>query len=72
MLSVETIAPSDDAQTVFLGVSSFAAAGVVIVRNWDEEFPSEGVLEAVRIATDGGQGLKSCDLWGVDPRPSAT
>jgi hypothetical protein len=38
------VAPSDDVQKVFLRIDSFSAAGDFIVRNWDEESPSEGVL----------------------------
>jgi hypothetical protein len=51
----------DAVQTVFLRLDSFAAAGDVILRNWDESSSSEGVLQAVRIAAEDGQTPETCD-----------
>ena len=51
----------DGLQTVFLRLDSFAAAGDLVLRNWDEKSPSEGVLQAVRIVAEGGKTPASCD-----------
>jgi hypothetical protein len=56
----ESVAFSDDIQTVFLPLDSFAAAGDLIVRNWDEKLSSEGVVQGARIASRGGQTPVAC------------
>ena len=48
-------------QTVFLRLDSFAAAGDLILRNWDGEFISEGVLRAVRVAVKDGSIPPACN-----------
>jgi hypothetical protein len=55
------VVASDKTQTVFLRVDSFAAAGDLVVRNWDERSSSEGILKAVRIAVDDGKMPMACD-----------
>jgi hypothetical protein len=47
-------APSENVQTVFLPLDSFAAAGDLVERNWDQRSISEGVVQAVRIAARNG------------------
>ena len=47
-------AASDDIQTIFLRLDLFAAAGDLILQNWDEKSSSEGILQVVRIAAEDG------------------
>ncbi len=46
---------SDDTQTIFLRLDSFAAASDLVLQNWDEKSASEGILLAVRIAGEDGE-----------------
>ena len=55
------VARSDTMQTIFLRLDSFAAAGDLVLRNWDSEYPSEGVFQAVRIVAEDGQPPMVCD-----------
>jgi hypothetical protein len=57
----DTAIAGDTVQTVFLRVASFAAAGDLVVRNWDEPSSSEGTLKAIRIATENGELPAVCD-----------
>ena len=59
---------SDDVQTIFLPIDKFAATGDLILRNWDENSSSEGVLEAVRIAAKDGQTPTACDSGSTRAR----
>ena len=51
----------DGIQTIFLRLDSFAAAGDLILRNWDGVSPSEGLIQAVRIAAEDGQSHAECN-----------
>jgi hypothetical protein len=57
-----SVAATGHIQTVFLRLDSFAAAGDFVVRNWNEKTSSEGILQAVRIATPSGQTPKACNF----------
>lgn len=46
---------SDDIQTIFLRLESFAAASDFVLQNWGEKSSSEGILLEVRIAGEDGQ-----------------
>ena len=49
------VAASDDVQTVNLRLRSLAAAGDLVLRNWEERSSSQGVLQAVRIVAEHGR-----------------
>jgi hypothetical protein len=58
---IGSAAASDNVQTIFLRLDSFAAAGDLVLRNWDEKASSEGILEGVRIATEDEPTPAACD-----------
>ena len=60
-LASGSAASSDQVQTIVLPLNSFAAAGDLILRNWDQASSSDGVLESVRISAENGQTSKVCD-----------
>jgi hypothetical protein len=53
-------ASSENIQTVFLRLNSFAATGDLVLRNWMTS-SREGVLKAVRIAPENGSKPAACD-----------
>ena len=53
-------ASSENIQTVFLRLNSFAATGDLVLRNWMTS-STEGVLKAVRIAAGDGSKPVACD-----------
>ena len=65
-LASTLVAAGDDVQTVNLRLRSLAAAGDLILRNWDERSSSQGVLQAVRIVAEHGL-TPACD-----PDPART
>jgi hypothetical protein len=60
-LDSDSVVASDKIQTIVLRVDSFAAAGDLVLRNWDEKSSSEGILKAVRIAAENGRTAAMCD-----------
>ena len=65
-LASTLVAAGDDVQTVNLRLRSLAAAGDLILRNWDERSSSQGVLQGVRIVAEHGL-TPACD-----PDPART
>ena len=67
VLASAPAAARDNIQTVFLRLRSFAAAGDLVLRNWNKRSSSEGILQAVRIAAGDGPTPAACD-----PEPART
>lgn len=51
----------DAVQTVVLPLDSFAAAGDLVLLNWNERSISEGILQRVRIASESGTTPAGCE-----------
>src|SRR6185437_10922547 len=60
-----SVTPDDATQTIFLPIDSFSNAGDFIVRNWADNSASEGVIRAVRIATESGARPPACPVAGL-------
>lgn len=55
-----SVLPSEKTQTIVLPIASFGAAGDLTLQNWNQDSPSEGVLQAVRVASRDEVASASC------------